>query len=338
MRNVVVGTCSWTDRTMIERWYPPGVSNSEARLRYYAARFDTVEVDSPFYGIPKPEWAQGWAARTPEHFTFHVKAFGMMTGHEVDERALHPELRDYGYEISRRGRVRNPERRMVERSFELFAEAIEPLVTAGKMGGVLMQYPPWFTAEDSEKRSRNLAEIDRAAALLTPLPMFVEFRHDSWVSDDNLAHTMRFLSDRKLTFVSVDAPLIAGAHVMPPLCASTSNLGYVRLHGRNREMWSATTQSAADRFDYLYSWDEMAEWYEPLHRLSAETERTWVMFNNCKYDYAPRNAAQMAQILGDIVAPRECEAATGEPVDGVEGSGERLGRRDDSGPMSDTLF
>ena len=82
MGHVRIGTCSWADRTMIEAWYPPEVSSAEARLRYYAARFDTVEADSPYYGIPTRYGdARTGRARTPEGFVFHVKAYGLMTGH-----------------------------------------------------------------------------------------------------------------------------------------------------------------------------------------------------------------------------------------------------------------
>ncbi len=320
MGNVVVGTCSWTDKTMVERWYPRGVSSAEQRLRYYAERFDTVEVDSAFYAIPKPEYAVNWARRTPPGFTFHVKAYGMMTGHDVDERALHPELADSGFEyrLTPRGRVRDPEERMVERAFELFSESIAPLVEAGKMGGVLMQYPPWLTAVDREHRHRAMMRIERDVALLAPVPVFVEFRHSSWVTGLNLERTTRFLADRGLTLVSVDAPQLAGAHVMPPVTAATSAVGYVRFHGRNKGMWNARTATAADRFDYLYTPEELAEWREPLVAMAEATERTWVMFNNCKYDYAPRNAREMAEILGDVVAPRVGEVATGEPAGASE--------------------
>ena len=210
MGDVVVGTCSWTDRTMIERWYPRGMASAEARLRYYAARFDCVEVDSTFYGLPKREVAESWVRRTPDDFTFHVKAYGLMTGHEVDERALHPELRDYPYEVTTRGRVRNPPREMVERSFEIFLDELEPLHAAGKMGGVLMQYPPYVTATHRDHMRHNFEMIELGAELLRPLPVFVEFRHPSWVTEANLPKTMRFLADRGLTFVPVDAPQFPG--------------------------------------------------------------------------------------------------------------------------------
>jgi uncharacterized protein YecE (DUF72 family) len=314
--DVVVGTCSWTDKTMVERWYPSGVSTAEARLRYYAQRFDTVEIDSSFYGIPKPEFAVHWAERTPPGFVFHVKAYGMMTGHEVDERALHPDLRDagYDYELTTRGRVRAPEERMVEHAFDLFTASIEPLVSAGKMGGVLMQYPPWFTAKDHAHLEHNLGQIERAAEMLDPLPVFVEFRHASWAAPHNLERTARFLADRNMTLVAVDAPQVAAGTSMPPVVSATSRLGYVRFHGRNSGTWSARTESAADRFDYLYTTDELAQWRQPVLELAGETERTWVMFNNCKYDYAPRNAREMAEILGDAIAERACDTPVGEPA------------------------
>lgn len=321
MGDVVVGTCSWAEKTMIERWYPPSVKTAEQRLRYYAARFDAVEVDSAFYGIPKPEFAPAWVDRTPDHFTFHVKAFGLLTGHDVDERALHPDLRDagYDYELTNRGRVRHPVPRMVEHAAELFVDSIEPLHAAGKLGGVLMQYPPWFTAKDAEHRERNLVEVERGAELLSPYPVFVEFRHASWVAEANRERTIRFLADRGLTFVAVDAPAIETGSAMPAVTAATAPLGYVRFHGRNKGTWNARTASAADRFDYVYEPDELAEWRDPIQHLAENTERTWVMFNNCKYDYAPRNAREMAAILGDIVAEREGGTPSGEPVDAQEG-------------------
>jgi uncharacterized protein YecE (DUF72 family) len=240
----------------------------------------------------------------------------MLTGHEVDERALHPELRagGYNYEITPRGRVRNPDYTMVERAFELFVESIQPLDDAGKLGGILMQYPPWFAAKDRTTREQHLGEIERAAELLSPLRVFVEFRHASWAEEYNLQRTMKFLAERGLTFVAVDAPSVDTGQAMPPVTAATAPFGYVRFHGRNREMWHARAVTAADRFDYLYEPSELSEWRAPIERLAEETERTWVMFNNCKYDYAPTNARQMAEILGGLVARRVGGMATGEPA------------------------
>src|SRR3954465_3989174 len=81
-----MGTCSFADEGLVKRWYPRGVSTPQARLAYYAERFDTVEVDSPFYRLPPPETAKKWGARTPDGFVFHAKASGEMTGHREADR------------------------------------------------------------------------------------------------------------------------------------------------------------------------------------------------------------------------------------------------------------
>lgn len=303
MSRIRVGTCSWTDTTMIERWYPPHVSSAEARLRYYAERYDTVEADSPFYAIPRPVVAENWAKRTPEEFVFHVKAFGLMTRHAVDERRLPPELRELVSDVDERGRVRHPSAALVEASFDCFNEFIEPLREAGKLGGVLMQFPPYFEATDHARMHEHLGYIEYAAEKLGDTRVLVEFRHPSWVTGARAAETMKFLSDRGLSYVSVDAPQFADRSTMPPLAAATSDWSYVRLHGRNRETYFGKSASAADRFDYLYTAEELAEWSPRVRELAAESDTTWVMFNNCKNDYAPRNAREMAEILGDVVQP-----------------------------------
>ncbi len=301
---------------MVERWYPRGVSSAEARLRYYAACFDTVEIDSTFYGLPRREYAENWARRTPEGFVFHVKAYGLMTCHEVDEHSLHPDLRRYAYERTDHGRGRLPEPAMIERAFEIFADELAPLREAGKMGGVLMQFPPFFAVTDPKRTSHHLDYLESAQRMLEPLGArtLVEFRHPSWVTGAQRERTMRFLADHGMAYVSVDAPQFVEGSTMPPVAESTASWAYVRMHGRNRDTYFMRKTSAADRFDWLYESEELAEWVEPIRRLAHETERTWVMFNNCKYDYAPQNARELAEILGDVVAPRRGGTPTGEPV------------------------
>jgi uncharacterized protein YecE (DUF72 family) len=288
---------------MIEAWYPPDVTTPAARLRYYASRFDTVEADAPFYAIPDRRVVENWAKRTPPGFVFHVKAFGMMTQHAVDERALHPELREYPHEVER-GRVKRPSQEMVDLAFDLFLEAIEPLEEAGKLGGILMQFPPFFTALDEAMLEENLAYLDYARGRLGKRRMLVEFRHPSWVDDSRVRDTLKFLGDRDMTYVAVDAPQFPTRTTMPPLVAATTSVGYVRLHGRNRDTYFARNVSAADRFDYRDTADELEEWAPKVRQLAEGTDVTYVMFNNCKYDYAPRNARELAEILGpEMVSP-----------------------------------
>jgi uncharacterized protein YecE (DUF72 family) len=300
MGHIRIGTCSWADKTMVEAWYPRSVTTAEARLRYYAQRFDTVEADSPFYGIPPVSTTEHWAARTPEGFVFHVKAYGLMTGHGVDERSLPPELRGRGYRVSARGRVFDAEDAVVEGAFRSFSEAMEPLRAAGRLGGILMQYPPSMRATDAAEERAGMERIARDRALLGADRMLVEFRHASWVEEPGRRErVMRLLADLGAAYVCVDAPRVAVASAMPPVTAVTAPVAYVRFHGRNASTWESRSGSAADRFDYLYEPPELEEWAAPIAALASDAETTFAMFNNCRYDYAPRNAQELARIIGD---------------------------------------
>jgi uncharacterized protein YecE (DUF72 family) len=166
-----------------------------------------------------------------------------------------------------------------------------------------MQYPPYFTALEPERLKRNLRYLEYCGSKLSGYRMLVEFRHPSWVLGRQLGRTMEFLRDQGMYFVSVDAPQFPGQLTMPPIAAATGDLAYVRFHGRNKGTYFSRTASAADRFDYLYSKDELAEWTDKLRSLAAETEVTYAMFNNCRYDYAPRNAADLGELLSDVVEP-----------------------------------
>jgi uncharacterized protein YecE (DUF72 family) len=292
-------------------WYPKGVTTPEEKLRYYASRFDTVEVDSPFYAIPRRSYAQAWADRTPPGFLFHVKAYGLMTGHEVDERMLAPELRDYAYS-STRGRVRHADPDMVDASFDLFLDAIEPLREAGKLGGILMQFPPYFTAKTAGDERHGREYLDYVGGKLEGYRTLVEFRHPSWIDERHRERSLAFLRQRGMFYVSVDNPQFEERSTMPPLWAETGEWSYVRLHGRNCDTWFTNTATSADRFDYLYSSGELEELAEPIKRLAGEADETFVMFNNNKYDYAQRNASEIATILGDLVEP-PCAEPGGTP-------------------------
>lgn len=295
---------------MVDLWYPAGVTSPEQRLRYYASRFDTVEVDSSYYAIPRREYAEAWVERTPDDFVFHIKAYGMMTGHTVDERSLIPELREYPHEIER-GRVHRPSDEMVDASFDLFLDAIEPLRAAGKLGGILMQFPPYFAATTQENERRGLDYLDYVGGKLAGYRTLVEFRHPSWVDDRHCGTSLAFLSERDMTYVSVDGPQFPNRSTMPPMTALTSDWAYVRFHGRNCETWFKRTGSSADRFDYLYATEELHEWKPKIRELASEARETFVLFNNNKYDYAQRNASEIATILGDLVSPRQ---GGGEPT------------------------
>ena len=300
-----VGTCSWTDPTMVRAWYPTSVRSAAERLRYYAGHFDTVEVDSSFYGLPTPATASLWAERTPPGFTFHVKAFAMMTRHGVRPEQLPPPLRaGWRHELDNQGRIVHPTPQLRQEVFGAFTEALQPLKTEGKLGLVLMQFPPYFVANEV-----NREYVAYSVAQLGGLRVAVEFRHASWLQGETAAQTLDLLARIGAAYVCVDEPHIAAQNVLPPLAAVTAESAYVRFHGRNASTWNARSVSAAERFKYSYSLDELGEWVAPISHLAEQTSTTYVMFNNCFADYAPKNAQQMLSLFD---TPEEAGPATPE--------------------------
>ena len=268
MAPVRIGICSWADEGLVSAWYPRGVSSAEARLRYYAERFDVVEADSPFYHLPAPETAEKWARRTPDEFVFHVKASGELTGHR--------------------------EAPGLEEAVRAFRASLEPLELSGKLRGVLLQYHPRVTKSAGSKEL-----LARMPALLEPLVPLVEFRHRSWLEDAERADTLAFLEAEGLAYVSVDAPRTRASNVVPPVAAATHRVAYVRFHGRNWETWNRRTEKSWQRFDWEYTREELAEWVSPVARLAREADEVYAMFNVNRDDQAPRAAAIFRELLAE---------------------------------------
>ena len=294
---ILVGSCSWTDPTLIAcgRFYPPGVTSAEARLRYYAAQFPIVEVDSTYYAPPSARNSELWAARTPDDFVFNVKAFALLTGHPARVDRLPAWLRDAlpaGSLGKRNAYGKDLDEEATERLWELHRSALAPLAEAGKLGAVLFQFPPWFT--------RSAANCDYLSSIPGRLPGWtavVEFRGGGWMEPDAAAETLALLERGGLAYVSVDEPQMRRG-TTPPVVAATAPLAVVRLHGRNAETWDARTRAASDRFKYLYDERELEEWVPQVHELARQTQAVHVLFNNNYEDWGMRNARRMAQLLG----------------------------------------
>jgi uncharacterized protein YecE (DUF72 family) len=286
-----VGVCSWADETLTKVWYPKGVSSGEERLRYYADRFDVVEANSTYYRLPDPSVVEKWVQRTPDGFTMHVKAFGVMTRHPVKVDQLPQDLRDVP--TDGRGRVDRPPREYRAEVFRRFHTALEPLRSTGKLGGILMQFPPYVVHKPA-----SLEYLEWAQEQLAGDEMLVEFRHGSWLDDEHREETLRFLEEHGMTYVIVDAPNTGGKNVLPTVVAMTSPTAYVRFHGRNAETWNKRTGSAAERFDYLYPEDELREWVPQLRELAGRTEKVYAMFNNNGRSQMPSMAPLEAQENG----------------------------------------
>jgi len=264
---VRLGTCSFADEGLLKHWYPRGVSTPAGRLDYYAERFDTVEVDSPFYALPDPAVTGRWAQRTPPDFVFHLKAHGSMTGHEPADQ---------------------------ESAFAAFRAAVEPLELSGKLRGVLLQYHPRFV-----KSPAALEELSHVRELLDPLVPLIEFRHRSWLEPWEQDDTLDFLERHGLAYVSVDAPATRASNVVPRIAAATHPVAYVRFHGRNWKTWNIRGGKSSDRFDWMYEPEELAEWVEPFGRLAEQADEVYALFNNNKDDFAPRSATILRGLLDE---------------------------------------
>jgi uncharacterized protein YecE (DUF72 family) len=168
---------------------------------------------------------------------------------------------------------------------EAFLEAVAPLQRAGKLQGALAQFP-WSFRSNRENRD-YLRWLGRA---YTPRPLVIEFRHKSWDDEE----TYRLLSDEGLTFCCVDEPKLPG--LFPGVVKLTGNTGYVRLHGRNSESWWGGQGS--ERYNYLYSQEELQEWVDKVRELASQAPVTYVFFNNCHAGRAAHNARTMGELLG----------------------------------------
>ena len=291
-----VGTASWTDPTLTRDtdWYPRKSMSAEDRLKHYAAHFNVVEVDATYYFPPTRELAGLWTERTPDDFRMDVKAFGLLTQHPAKRDAVWDDVAAQLPEEHAGKRsiylAQLPDA-AVNLAFERFDEALRPLHSAGKLGAVFFQFPKWFT-----NRRDNRRFLDSLADRLPEYDKAVEFRHASWLSGDSCPKTLKQLENRGLAFVCVDEPQGFDSSV-PPVLATTSDLAVIRFHGHNRDTWEAKGISPAERFRYLYSDDELAQWAPKVAELSRSAAETHAIFNNCYQDYGVRNAHQLALLL-----------------------------------------
>jgi uncharacterized protein YecE (DUF72 family) len=293
---VLTGSCSWTDKTLVEQadWYPRKTMSAEERLRYYAAQFPLTEIDSTYYAPPAERQVALWAERTPAEFRFDVKAYSLLTGHPTRPRSLWRDLREsLPAEVAEKRNLYpkhlGPE--AMDEAWRRFEAALRPMHEAGKLGAVLFQYPPWFGP-----RKDNRAEIEALRERLPDYRISVELRSPRWTAEErDRERTLAMLGEHGLIFVGVDAPAVSG---LPRVMAVTNpELFLMRFHGRSDATWNDTSRSAAERFRYLYSKQELEELAPPIAEHASQARETHLLMNNCYRDYAVRNADQLRDLL-----------------------------------------
>jgi uncharacterized protein YecE (DUF72 family) len=286
------------------------------RLRYYATQFSLVEADGTYYRPPSAQLAQSWAERSPEGFCFDIKAYGLLTGHPVDPVTLWPDIREAAASgrgerghgepggraapgQGRPGQGRPGQGRVyahhlptdaVDEAWARFMDALRPLRDAGKLGAVLLQYPPWF----GPKRS-NRDELALLPSRLGGVTGCVEFRSPAWLAPEERSRTLGLLRELGLAHVAVDAPASSGLE--PVVEVTRDDLAVTRFHGRADSTWKARNVSAAERFRYLYGEEELLEWAPRARAMAERASRVHLLMNNCYQDYGVRNAAQLARLL-----------------------------------------
>jgi len=296
MAEVLVGTCSWTDPTLIAcgRFYPEHCCTAEARLQYYASQFRLVEVDSSYYALPSERTSFLWVDRTGERFVFDVKAFRLFTQHPTPVKSLPQDVRrELPQPALEKGNVylRDLPEEAVAELWQRFERALLPLDSAGKLGVVLFQFPPWFFPGSAQREY-----ILQCRERLPQYRVAIEFRNASWLSEKNRERTLEVLRQSGQPFVCVDEPRGFRSSV-PPDAEATTDIALVRFHGRNRETWEKKGIGPAERFNYLYSEEELREWVPRIRHLASATREVHVLFNNCYADKAVVNARQIAFML-----------------------------------------
>lgn len=293
---VLVGTASWSDKSLVasKKFYPREASTPEARLRFYATQFPLVEVDTSYYAIPSPEMAQAWADRTPGHFTINVKAFRVFTGHATAPSVLPPDLRAALPQTDKKNLYfKDLPAELRSELWERFKASLEPLRAASKLGMVHFQFAPWVL------RNRDgHAHVRTCVETMKDYTLSVEFRNKTWFDAAHVGSTLAFERELNVVHTVIDGP--QGFHNSVPAIWESTHMQYslVRLHGRNSETWNIKgAVSAAERFNYDYPDEQLAEIAAKVERLAPETFTTHVIMNNNWEDQGQRNAATLLRIL-----------------------------------------
>lgn len=280
-----IGTSGYSFRDWVGTLYPVGTRQSDM-LAQYVTHFPAVEINASYYHLPTAATFARMAERTPPRYRFVVKLQKELThtGGAGQPRGGRERVRDLDAGSHEDATAIVPAGDVVAQC-GAFLRAIEPLESTGRFHGALAQFPWGFRCTRP-----NLDHLRRLRDAYPVLPLFVEFRHESWARPE----TLGFLREISAGFVAVDEPRLKG--LFPPWAETVGEIGYVRFHGRNAGAWWGGDN--AGRYDYLYSDSELEEWAGKIREMSARTREMFVFFNNCHGGKAAANAKRMGALLG----------------------------------------
>lgn len=264
---VHIGPAGWSYKDWEGIVYPPKAGSKFDPLSYLSGFFDTIEINSSFYRPPTPATTKSWANRVAGNpaFIFTAKLHRIFT-HERGKATVEDDI--------------------------AFREAMNPLVESGKLGAILIQLP-WSFKNTEEER----AYLFRLLLQFREYPLVLEVRHASW----NTPGIYEELEEKGVGICNIDQPIFAKS--IKPAALTTSSVGYVRLHGRNYGNWFREQAPRDDRYNYLYSLDELDPWITRIREVAKQTKESYVITNNHFLGKAVVNALEIKSILNGKRVP-----------------------------------
>jgi len=253
---ILIGTSGYSFTDWIGTFYPENIQKGKM-LDFYKDHFETVEINATYYRIPHAAVFYNLVKKVPDSFEFIVKTHRSFTHDRKDLKAASAQ----------------------------FAEAVKPMAESGMLKGFLAQFPWSFKFSPI-----NLQYLLDGKNYFGNIPLFVEFRHDSWDKPEVYAS----LKNNEIGFCAVDEPQLE--RMFPPIAIATTRIGYVRFHGRNTVDWW-TPRSGSDRYNYDYQKPELIEWVKRIDKLRQETNKIYLFFNNCHHGQAVKSARLMQELL-----------------------------------------
>ena len=257
MSQILVGTSGFSYPDWKARFYPEGM-RQENFLEFYSSQFRAVELNFTYYRMPDEKQSKMLIEKSGGSLEFVIKANRQMT-HEIPEDSL-------------------------EKIAPLFLEGIAPFIQAGQLGAILLQFPQSF-----HYTTKNRIYLKSLINKLRPHNISVEFRQREWLKDS----VYRSLHNLDAGFVCVDEPDLPS--LIPSVINSTSDVGYIRFHGRNKEKWYSG--DSRTRYDYLYSEEELLDWVPKIRNIADRTDKLYAFFNNHAKAQAPTNARMLINLL-----------------------------------------
>jgi uncharacterized protein YecE (DUF72 family) len=275
-KGVYIGTSGWSYPDWEGIFYPRRKPAGFDELRYLAGYFNAVELNNTFYRPPVPEFSKRWVERTADCDRFHFTL-------KLWQRFTHEREEPY-----------------TDEHLDIFKKGIEPLAASDRLGGILMQFP-WSFQNTPETREH----VERLAKDFKDYRRFIEVRHKSWQNGE----TFRFFRENGLNWTNIDQPVSRTS--VRPSATVTGDAAYVRLHGRNAEAWFSKEAGRDDKYNYLYSDEELDGWVKKIKELVVTVDYVYAFTNNHFRGQAPANALQiMSKMTGGAVDVPETLAET----------------------------